>query len=265
MFFMISKTFWLIVSPTTLLMVCGLIGVGLLALTTWRRMATGFMVTSILGFMAFGASPLPFLILRPLEDRFPQLELADTAKVDGVIVLGGAIGYARDRIKFNEAGARMTETLVLARRFPQARIVFAGGLGMLVSNGIRTESDATRRLFGELGFAGERFIYEDRSRNTYENALYTQELIKPKPGERWLIVTSAYHMPRAMGAFRAVGMNPIAYPVDYESEGKAGDYRPRIGGFAHGLRFSTLATKEWIGLLAYRVRGYSRSLFPGPE
>lgn len=264
MFFPLSKLFWLVMSPTSLAMLAGLIGIALL-MTSWRRLAQSLMAFSILGLLALGASPLPFLLLHPLEDRFPQLELADNAQVDGVILLGGAIGFGRDRLKFNEAGVRMTETLALARRFPQARIVFTGGSASLTGADRITEASAARRLFDELGFTGARFIYEDRSRNTWENAAFTRDLVQPKPGERWLIVTSAYHMPRAMGAFRAVGMEPIAYPVDYESEGDRSDFRPLAAGFTNGLRYSSLATKEWIGLVVYRLRGYTDSLFPAPK
>lgn len=263
MFFTLSKLFWLMAAPSSLMLILGVLGVALLA-TRWGRLASKLMACAILGLLLVGASPLPFLLIRPLEDRFPTPNLSAGARVDGIIILGGAIGYGRDRLKLNDAGVRMTEGLALARRFPQARLVFTGGLGMLMSDGVRSEADAARSLFEDLGFTGARVVYEERSRNTYENAVFTRDLVQPKPGETWLLVTSAYHMPRAVGVFRQAGMDVTAYPVDFESEGNRRDLRPLAAGFVEGLRISNVATKEWIGLIAYRLSGYSDALFPVP-
>jgi uncharacterized SAM-binding protein YcdF (DUF218 family) len=107
-------------------------------------------------------------------------------------------------------------------------------------------------------------LVEDRSRTTSENAVFSRELAKPKEGERWLLVTSAWHMPRAIGVFEKAGFPVIPYPVDF-----------RVGGSFHGVRgFATISdglrrfdvgAKEWAGLVAYYLAGHSSELFPGPQ
>lgn len=106
----------------------------------------------------------------------------------------------------------------LARRYPQARLVFTGGSGNL-GGGSPSESEIVGRYADPMGLPRTRLILEDRSRNTRENAAFTADMVKPKPGERWLLVTSAWHMPRAIGCFRQAGFAVIAYPVDYRTGG----------------------------------------------
>ena len=106
-------------------------------------------------------------------------------------------------------------------------------------------------------------VFEDRSRNTFENAVYTKALVKPRKGEDWLLITSAYHMPRAMGIFRALGMEPIAFPVDYRTYGDSNDFRPPADGTLAVRNFET-AAREWVGLLVYRLTGKTDLLLPAP-
>jgi uncharacterized SAM-binding protein YcdF (DUF218 family) len=105
-------------------------------------------------------------------------------------------------------------------------------------------------------------IFEDRARNTYENAVLSKQLVAPAPGERWLLVTSAAHMPRSVGVFRKVGWPVIPYPVDYNT---TGDLEVMVAPDAAG-RWSTFdqAVKAWIGLLAYWLSGRSSAPFPAP-
>jgi uncharacterized SAM-binding protein YcdF (DUF218 family) len=217
MFFVASKIFWLFVSPLHLSLFCAAFGVWRLSRphsggkngvgAAWLGLGLGF-----LALMTF--TPLGAALLRPLEDRFPPPGAVMPAP-DGIIVLGGAvderIGAARGGIGLNEAAERMTAGAALARAYPQASLVFSGGSGALVEQDVK-EADAARKLWRELGVPDSQMTFENRSRNTYENALFTQALVHPRG--RWLLVTSAWHMPRAMGIFRALGMAPTAYPVD---------------------------------------------------
>ena len=118
-------------------------------------------------------------------------------------------------------------------------------------------------LFESLGVPPGRITLENRSRNTAENAAYSKALAAPKPGERWLLVTSAAHMPRAIGAFREAGFPVEAYPVDYQTNGWQ-DLRAVFGSLSGGLRQMDTALHEWIGLVAYRLTGKSSALLPGP-
>ena len=120
-----------------------------------------------------------------------------------------------------------------------------------------------RALWLSLGVPAQRMTFENRSRNTYENATMTRAIVQPRPGERWLLVTSAAHMPRSMGIFRRAGWNMIAYPVDYRTFGDARDVRPTTLAL-DALRRIDAALHEWIGLLVYRLTGKTDSLLPAP-
>ena len=162
----------------------------------------------------------------------------------------------------NEAAERLTVVAELARRYPDARIVFSGGSGALAF-GDRPEAEFALRLLESLGVAKGRVVSEDRSRNTVENARFSRELAQPKPGERWLLVTSAYHLPRAVGVFRQAGFPVEAHPVDWRTRGSRDALRP-FATLGDGLRRTDTAMREWIGLLAYWLSGRSSELFPGP-
>jgi uncharacterized SAM-binding protein YcdF (DUF218 family) len=199
-----------------------------------------------------------------LEDRFPQPALAEPPT--GIIVLGGStntvLSQARGAVALNDAATRITSAVALSRRFPQARLVFSGGSGLLMLHS-SSEADDTRRIWTDLGVAPERITTEDRSRNTYENALFSKRLVDPKPGERWLLVTSAYHMPRSVGLFRAVGFPVIPYPVDYQTADDWTDYLPPRDATKNFERFD-IAAREWVGLVAYRLTRKIHELFPAP-
>src|SRR4029079_13157130 len=155
-----------------------------------------------------------------------------------------------------------TEAAALARRFPVARVVFTGGsIEMLRTPAF--EADAARRLVSELGIDGERVLFDRQARNTAENALYAKRLADPKPGERWLLVTSGWHMPRAMGLFRKAGFELEAWPTDYRTIGPKDAWAPFASPGA-GLHRLDFVVKEWIGLLFNWLSGRSDTLLPGP-
>ena len=114
-----------------------------------------------------------------------------------------------------------------------------------------------------MGVDPQRITLETRSRNTDENARFTAALVHPQSDQTWLIVTSAYHMPRAMGLFRKAGFEAIAYPVDYRTVGGRRDWRLNAN-LPRGLELFDLAVHEWVGLVAYRLSGRIDSFFPGP-
>jgi uncharacterized SAM-binding protein YcdF (DUF218 family) len=184
----------------------------------------------------------------------------------GIVILGGAMNEAastaRGQSTFDE-GERVVEAAILAKRFPEARIVFSGGNGML-AGGLGREAVEARKLLADLGVDPARVTLEDKSRNTDENARFTAKLVHPEPSQRWLLVTSAYHMTRSMGLFEKAGFNVIPYPVAYRTLGSqygvTWDFDP-----ARNLRLFSIAMKEWIGLAAYWATGRLDHLFPGPR
>ena len=191
---------------------------------------------------------------------------ADLPAPTGIIVLGGStdeeVTAARGQVTVAAAAGRITEAVILSRRYPTARLVFSGGSGNLILNQ-RTEAEDTRNLWVAMGVPPDRITLEDRSRTTFENARFTKELIQPKPGERWVLVTSARHMPRSVGAFREVAFPVIPDPVDFMTTDTSLDLLPRAEAW-DALRRFDLAIKEWIGLAAYAWTGRSNALFPAP-
>ena len=260
----LSKIAGFFVVPSNLLMLVGL-GGALLLCTRLAGAGRRLMLTGVVLLAIAGLSPLGNVLIFPLEQRFPAWD-ASRGAPDGIVVLGGAvtadIAAARNDVALNEAAERMTATVELARRYPNARIIFSGGDGSLLYGG--NESDAALRLFERLGLPAGRVELEDQSRNTFENVLFSKRIAAPKAGERWLLVTSAYHVPRAMGMFRMAGFPVEPYPVDWRTRGVEDTWRP-FPSLAEGLRRTDTAVREWAGLVIYWFSGRSSELFPGPS
>jgi uncharacterized SAM-binding protein YcdF (DUF218 family) len=264
MFFALSKILGFFALPSNVLITIGLVGLVLLC-TRFTRLASWLIVTSLVLIALAGLSPLGNALILPLEQRFPTWN-ASRGPPDGIVVLGGAItpdvSAARGSLALNEAAERITAAAELARRYPQARIIFSGGSNALIFDEGIEALFAVRELEA-LGVAHDRITAEEQSRNTIENAVFSRLLANPKPGERWLLLTSAYHMPRAMAAFRAAGFAVEAYPVDWRTRGPIDALRP-FSSLGDGLRRTDTAVREWAGLLAYRLAGKTSELFPGP-
>ena len=265
MFFPASKVIYFLITPSNLFIFAVLAGLLLAAVTRLRRTGTGLAMLGALGLLLGGLAPLSEAVLLPLEERFPAYP-ADGPAPTGIIVLGGAVesglSEARGQVVVNDAGERKIYFADLARRYPSARLVFTGGSGFI--GGGMAEADVVSRQADVIGVPRTRLILENRSRNTHENAAFSAALVQPKPGERWLLVTSAWHMPRAVGCFRQAGFTVDAFPVDFRTRGW-GDLT-RFNGFAsEGLLQLDLAVKEWIGLAVYRWSGYTSDWLPGPE
>ena len=261
MFFILSKTIGFFAWPSNVLIAIGLAGLVLLC-TPWRRLASWLVVTSLVLLAVAGYSPLGHLLMLPLEQRFPPWDAARGAP-DGIVVLGGAIdadiAAARGDVALNEAAERITATAELARRYPNARIIFSGGAGSLFGGAL--EAPVAVKALAALGVAPDRIVAEEQSRNTVENAVFSRLIADPKPGERWLLVTSAFHMPRAIATFRAAGFPVEAYPVDWRTRGLA-DATAMFSALPAGLALTDTAVHEWIGLLAYRLTGRAEAIFP---
>ncbi len=264
MFFLASKLLWIIAAPTNLMAGVGVLGLLLVILGRSRR-GLRFIVGAVLALVLLGFLPAGTLMLRPLEDRFPQASLQDL-QPDGIVVLGGAIdqviGAARGQVTISDSATRITAGATLARRFPRARLVYTGGSNALVSV-IGGEAEDARRLWVALGIDPGRITIEDQSRNTDENARFVRDLLQPAPGQTWILVTSAYHMPRSMGLFRAAGFPVVPYPVDYRTTGTWRDALPNLQ-LSAGLARLDFVTREWIGLVAYRLSGRIADVFPAP-
>ncbi len=264
MFFVLSKVVGFFAVPSNLIALVGLAGLFLLLLRRWQAgMLLLIASTALLAIAGF--SPLGNVLLLTLTERFPQWQ-SDEAP-DGIIVLGGAIdseaSAARNSIELDASAERILAMLRLARRFSQAKIAFSGGSGNLF---LRSASEApiAALLLEEFGVARDRIVAEDASRTTAENATRLRAMLAPKPGEHWLLVTSAYHMPRSIGAFRKAGFEVEAYPVDWRTRGWV-DAKVPFDRLSSGLARTDVALHEWGGLVIYWLTGRSAELFPAPH
>jgi uncharacterized SAM-binding protein YcdF (DUF218 family) len=264
MFFVLSKTAGFFALPSNLFISIGIVGLVLLC-TRLTRLASWLVVTSLVLITVAGFSPLSFALLLPLEQRFPPWD-ASRGPPDGIVVLGGSIwpdvSEARGVVKLDDAAERITATVELAVRYPNARIIFSGGSAALMFDQL-PEAPFAVREFEALGIARDRITAEEQSRNTVENAVFSRLIANPKPGERWLLVTSAFHMPRAMAVFRAAGFPVDAYPVDWRTRGPV-DLLRLSGSLSEGLARTDTAVHEWVGLVAYRLTGRTNEFFPSP-
>ena len=257
--FILDKLLTTVLLPTALMAECLLLG----ALLGRRRAGRPLLFAGACAMAACLLLPVDDWAIRPREDRSPA-GAGMPAAIDGIVVRGGAIDdlTSRDRgtPTLNSAADRMTTFVALSRRYPRARLVFTGGSGDL-EQGLSDEARYARILFAQLGLPPGRVTFEAASRTTWENALDTASLVRPKPGERWVLLTSASHMPRAVGVFRRVGWSVLPWPVGYQSRDHV-----RSWGRALGQKLSVLdwAAHEWIGLAAYYLQGRSSALFPGP-
>ncbi len=264
MSFTASKLLWVLAQPGNLLLVILLAGIAIGWSAHPRRRAWGrrLATSSLLVLVAVAVLPLGEWALRPLEERFSLPTLPE--HVDGIVVLGGSVDQvvtaARGIPVLTEQSERLVEFVHLARRYPGARLVATGGSGQLDEQALK-EAPVVEETLRRLGIDTDRVLFEDQSRNTYENAILSKRLVDPQPGETWVLVTTAFHQPRAVGIFRAAGWPVIPYPVDYRT-------RPgyRIGRPALGSNLDRLETaaREWVGLVAYRLMGRTESLLPGP-
>jgi len=265
MFLTLSKILGILLELSNILVVVAAAG-GLALLLRWRRTGVVLVWAALLGFLFIGFGPVGTILMRPLEDRFPR-PAPDLPEPTGIIMLGGVVSFpsvSRGAIALTQDGERLSETAILARRYPNAVVVISGGsLGSRPE--AETEAFIAQRFLGDLGVDKSRIRIEGRSLSTAENAAFTRDLLMPQPGQRWLLVTSASHMPRAVGSFRRANFPVIPYPVGYTTAGVAGEY------WGIGLQVSTnlvradVAFHEWVGLLAYWLTGRTDALLPGPE
>jgi uncharacterized SAM-binding protein YcdF (DUF218 family) len=238
---------WGLVKPSNLILLVAVAGV-----VFWRRpLGRWCRRAAVILIVAFALVPTAAWLIRPLETRFP---IPAEGRVDGIVVLGGAelvtLSENYGQPQFGSMGDRLLTFLTLAARYPEARLVFSG----------EREASVARSVILGAGVDPGRVRFENGSTNTCENARATRSLVQPGASERWLLVTSSFHLPRAVACFRAADWEVVAYPADFRRDSN-GFYWDLVSN----VEDLDLAVHEWVGLVYYRVRGYTRELFPAPR
>jgi uncharacterized SAM-binding protein YcdF (DUF218 family) len=235
-----SKAFWLLAAPTRALVLISA-GAALWAVLSNSQWATWLAAAAACGLIIGAFTPIGLALTVPLENRFPFLRPDPQVPPDGIIMLPGGAG-----------GIDAVSTL--SQDYPKARLAFCGGKA--------ADKNLIKRL-ADLGVDPARVNMNPQSRTTSEDALYSAALLKPKPHERWLLVTAAMHMPRAVGCFRAAGFQVQPYPVDFVTRDRSGPFASFVTGSSALIQLDR-AAKEWIGFIAYRLMGKTDALFPRP-
>jgi uncharacterized SAM-binding protein YcdF (DUF218 family) len=262
-FFRLSKLIWMVICPDSLLVILILIGVVLLMAGAVKKAKILFSIVALF-ILAICFLPLGTILLAPLENRFsspPKLPV----HVDGVICLGGAekayLSSFTGQAELGNAAERYLGFIRLMRRYPHAIHLFSGGSGSLAHQAFR-DADVARVVFADLGLDTSSIIFESRSRNTYENGKVSKSIVNPTPDQNWILVTSAGHMPRAVGVFRKLGWQVIAYPVDHVGSPKIPlTFALDFSGHLNQLKWTL---REWTGLAAYYLTGKTSEWIPGP-
>ena len=250
----LSRIVGIIFIPSDFLAVLLVLGV-VLQWTRWRGLGKGLMIAVAAALLLVYFLPVDDWLGIPLENRFPRP--AAPAHLDGAIILGGgesaAIFEARGVPGYNPAEGRLVAGAELARRYPDARIIYSGGWAPFEKSKM-PEASVARAIFAQMDIPPSRLILENRSRNTWENFVYSKKLARPRSGETWLVVTSATHMPRAMGIAAKLHWHVLPWPSDYLTTGKPKgvDWNSSIAGRLDKI---DTATHEWAGLAAYWLMG----------
>lgn len=251
-----TEVTWVLLQPSTLLIALFLLSALLLIAGRLRAGRALLVLTLLLGALP-ALFPLGPLLARPLENRV-AMPPALPERVDGILVLGGAVRWqvseARGQLNLSEAGERVVAGAALARRYPEARLVFTGLFAETVA-GEFSPAWGPQRFFTGPEFAPGRVRYLGSARSTYEDALHSLEALAPRAGETWLLVTSALHMPRATSVFRALGWRVLPYPVDFLTTGRERlEFRPSLDVVGRLAELDHVV-REWGALLVYQAIG----------
>jgi uncharacterized SAM-binding protein YcdF (DUF218 family) len=255
MFFILSKVLVFIIQPISWL-------VGLLAWAVFtknptkkRRILRGTF------FLTVGLTN-PFLMNHTFRfyetPAVPMSSLSDTFDVG--IVLGGFSNFdatTDERLNFNSAANRLTDAVVLYKKGIVRKLLISGGDGNLL--GQKTpEAEKTEPYLLLMGVRQEDILLENRSRNTYENALFSKELIDSQhvKSDKILMITSAYHTPRALGCFKKVGLKVDPFPANFIGKKPSWKTNYWLKPDAQAFFNWEAIFKEWIGYVVYVLKGY---------
>lgn len=264
MFFYMSKILWLFLDLGNLLLIAVCLGTVLIYLRPNRLGRRLLSFTAVLSVIV-AVLPIGHNLIVILENRFPAVQTLP-AKVDGIIVLGGVVNQkltqARGQISIGGAVERLISFAALSKQYPNAKLLFTGGSGDILMQNIK-EGDVVGPLLVDLGVDIKRLKVESNSRNTYENAVLSKRLAQPLAEETWVLITSAFHMPRSVGVFRQVEWDVIPFPVDYHFEENLAF--ELSFNFVGGVYVLSRAIHEWLGLLIYWLTDRSAAFFPSPQ
>jgi uncharacterized SAM-binding protein YcdF (DUF218 family) len=254
---------WSLLSPSQLLLGAACLG-ALCLLLGWHRIGRWLCLSAGLGLLLFGVLPLAHYLALPLESRFPQPRLP--RDLTGIVLLAGAERPAATEYsgepQLNVQGSRYVTTLRLLHAHPESRLLFTGGPAVDPASGRLAQTGVAQRILSSIGIEPTRVVFEEASADTCESAVNARARLQPAETERWVVVTSALHMPRTVACFRAAGWAVIPQPADYRVV--PGPWNMGSFNIVGNLALLDAALHEWLGLAYYRASGRTGEVFPAP-
>ncbi|MCX4187590.1 YdcF family protein [Methylophaga sp. OBS4] len=264
LFFVISKITWGFLSPSSLMIWLLLLTTLLLWLNYVRQTKRLLLLLSLAGFFML-AYPVSDWLMYPLETRFSQLEILPES-IDGIVVLGGAeelkLSRSWNSAEVGQGAERILAAAKLAQHYPDVPIIYTGGSNLVQMQDLDKKGVISKALLIQAGVDESRLILESDSRNTFENFLRIKPVL-PQADGRYLLVTSAFHMPRSVGVARQQQINVVPYPVDFRSNHPQYRYWD-FDLFAH-LQVLESAWHEWLGLSVYFLTGKTAEWLPADD
>ena len=262
-FFVFSKVAHILIEPLNWIFILIVLALLFLLLRKNHLVRRALWIALSLG-LFIGYMPSSQFAMRILEDAIPQTQLTAERlnQVGGILILGGAIeggSIARDRgeISIYSSAERVTKAFQLLRQYPELPFIFSGYSGRLVPQGL-SEADAFKQLLQEQGLGNHPGYYENQSRNTYENIVYSKKIIakiaenENAPVKPWLLITSASHMLRSMQVAHKQGVDLLPILVDYRTSNTIAWHRFDL--VEGGERWNALI-HELVGMAAYWLSG----------
>lgn len=256
-FFISSKLIWALIRPGNLLALTLILGGALTLIKIgWIRRIGKFLIgLTTFAVLLIAFFPVGDWAIRPLESQYTYP--SDLGQVNGIIVLGGGISLPQSvqhqSMQLNSDGDRIAEMLALMAEYRDVPVIYTGGSGEITIPE-KHSIGYLKRYLSRLNMPLNRITFETKARNTYQNAKYTRRLVgSVGADERWALVTSAYHMPRAKAVFDQAGWNTTPVPVDFKAS-----FRPHFAiafDLSENLALLDVALHEYLGILAYKITG----------
>lgn len=262
MLFYISKLIWYFLNPLNLIFIFCILAF-VFYLLKFKILSKIFIFFSLIFFVITAILPTGLYLLVKLESKHPVVHSLPN-QIDGILILGGPsnpiLTKHYNQVTFNSHGERLTESIKLIKNYKSAKIIFSGGSGSDKPDKL-THAYVAEKFFTEMGIEKNRIIYESKSKNTYENILYSKEIAKPKKTERWLLITSAFHMPRAINIANKQSWNFLPYPVDFQTRADVIKFNLSFVNLLSYLSTFNLSSHEWVGLISYYLLGRTDRIF----
>ena len=260
--FLLSKIVWVILSHLNLLIIFLIFGY-LFKILRKRLVSRAFYLISLLFFIIVGILPTGTFFLSELESKYPALNILPK-DINGIIILGGPtnpnLTHIHNQVAFNEAGERLTEAIRLIKIYNSSTVIFSGGSGSLNPD-VLPHTFVAKKFFLEMGVDINKIIFESKSNNTYENILFSKNIVNPKKNEKWLLVTSSFHMTRAMNVAEKLKWEFIPYPVDFRTGNEKIKFIPTFDKILPNFNRFNLAAHEIVGLISYYFLGRTSKIY----